>query len=697
MLKSNCKISEITSEPHKKRKHYTFRITSTGEDEDTSTIEAANTTGTTQAAVTAGAASPATGSSVSFFSEANANVPSSAARRRRDGEQIKAKTSTSLLNDGGKVAALAVGGVVVGALTAGIGLIAGMMVVGLGAAAGGSVALSTNSKEKEKQLVLACETLEDAEAWVNVITNRIRELSLSNNAMNYIPSHITQASRRHMPPAGVRLDEVEDWMVRSDWRVQSIKHGIRLFGINRNDTNDNSKISSLMPFSPTASRSGSGNQNACMKVNMAMSGSATEIFMVIMNMPPMCRTGCIKNHRIVETIDNYTDIVHITLDSLFLNPTWTSPRDMCLLRYWRHNSDGSYVICLDSTVHEECPLVPGVVRAHMNAAYVIIPPKEGAIDEDHIQCLVSFAAQMNPRGWIWSSLGYRRQFLTNFMLHVIDIRDAVDIARFVSVQFDLSSADESASKRELEDASNETGTDVDGTLGTTPPPYLNPSMWAESDASGFKLRGRTYCQDKIKATSAKQLFKLIAIDLFEVIEPTPNICAHPRNRVFKAMQRGDDDWVFVVNIMVPGPPFLSFVAYFKGDRAQIDSDTPFGRIARPFFDGNDDEFRNNRFKLIPRVLDGNMVIKMAVKDTPTLIGNKLKQYYFRGDNYFEVDIDVGSSSVARNVVGLAIGYSKAIVVDIGFCLQGNEEHELPEVLLGGCTCVHIDTTTAKKL
>ena len=73
------------------------------------------------------------------------------------------------------------------------------------------------------------------------------------------------------------------------------------------------------------------------------------------------------------------------------------------------------------------------------------------------------------------------------------------------------------------------------------------------------------------------------------------------------------------------------------------------------------------------------------------------QYYFKGDNYFEVDIDVGSSSVAKNVVGLAIGYSKAIVVDIGFCLQGNEEYELPEVLLGGCTCVNIDTTTAKKL
>lgn len=47
------------------------------------------------------------------------------------------------------------------------------------------------------------------------------------------------------------------------------------------------------------------------------------------------------------------------------------------------------------------------------------------------------------------------------------------------------------------------------------------------------------------------------------------------------------------------------------------------------------------------MVDGNLMIKMAVKDTPTLLGNKLKQYYFKGDNYFEIDVDVGSSSVAR--------------------------------------------------
>ena len=40
------------------------------------------------------------------------------------------------------------------------------------------------------------------------------------------------------------------------------------------------------------------------------------------------------------------------------------------------------------------------------------------------------------------------------------------------------------------------------------------------------------------------------------------------NRVFQALQRGDSTWVFVMNIMVPGPPNLSFVAYWDADRVR---------------------------------------------------------------------------------------------------------------------------------
>jgi hypothetical protein len=46
---------------------------------------------------------------------------------------------------------------------------------------------------------------------------------------------------------------------------------------------------------------------------------------------------------------------------------------------------------------------------------------------------------------------------------------------------------------------------------------------------------------------------------------------------------------------------------------------------------------------------------------------------------------------------MAMGYSKNVTVDIGFCLQGSEESELPEVIMGACRFVHVDLATAKKL
>ncbi len=149
--------------------------------------------------------------------------------------------------------------------------------------------------------------------------------------------------------------------------------------------------------------------------------------------------------------------------------------------------------------------------------------------------------------------------------------------------------------------------------------------------------------------------------------------------------------------MVPGPPYLCLVLYFRGDRDLIISgESPFSKLAKQFFDGSDDVYRNNRFKVVPRVLEGNVFIKMAVQDTPTLLGNKLRQTYYRNDHYFEIDVDVASSTIARNIVGMMRETSKSLVIDLGFVLQGNDETELPEVLMCGCTIVNIDITTGNK-
>jgi hypothetical protein len=48
---------------------------------------------------------------------------------------------------------------------------------------------------------------------------------------------------------------------------------------------------------------------------------------------------------------------------------------------------------------------------------------------------------------------------------------------------------------------------------------------------------------------------------------------------------------------------------------------------------------------------------MAVGNKPALIGTKLSQHYSRGDRFFEIDIDIGSSAVASRVLGLVSLYT----------------------------------------
>jgi hypothetical protein len=66
-----------------------------------------------------------------------------------------------------------------------------------------------------------------------------------------------------------------------------------------------------------------------------------------------------------------------------------------------------------------------------------------------------------------------------------------------------------------------------------------------------------------------------------------------------------------------------------------------------------------------------------------LIGKKLKTAYYFGDNYTSIEIDVGSNWIASKLAGhIFPDATEDVVVDLSFCIQGNEESELPERLLG---------------
>jgi len=43
----------------------------------------------------------------------------------------------------------------------------------------------------------------------------------------------------------------------------------------------------------------------------------------------------------------------------------------------------------------------------------------------------------------------------------------------------------------------------------------------------------------------------------------------------------------------------------------------------------------------------------------------------------EVDIDIGSSTVANNIVRFVLGYVRTLVVDMCFLIEGKRDDELP--------------------
>ncbi|CAM9269723.1 unnamed protein product [Phaeothamnion confervicola] len=110
-----------------------------------------------------------------------------------------------------------------------------------------------------------------------------------------------------------------------------------------------------------------------------------------------------------------------------------------------------------------------------------------------------------------------------------------------------------------------------------------------------------------------------------------------------------------------------------------------------------EDFRNERFKLIPRIVEGPFVVRGAVGRKPALLGRKLTQRYFRGSRYVETDVDVASSAVASNIVALCRGFAKALVVELGICLEGRAANELPERCLGVMRLRHLDCAAAESL
>ncbi|XP_057510658.1 protein ENHANCED DISEASE RESISTANCE 2-like [Actinidia eriantha] len=225
--------------------------------------------------------------------------------------------------------------------------------------------------------------------------------------------------------------------------------------------------------------------------------------------------------------------------------------------------------------------------------------------------------------------------------------------------------------------------------------HTGSNGWASPPGDLFSLRGPNYFSKKQKSPSGEWILQPAGVDWLRSSTKLDNVLGRPDNRVMHALRnsqsRGEylKTFILAVNLQVPGRDHHSAVFYFS-----IDEALPSGSLLHRFVDG-DDAFRNQRFKIVNRIVKGPWIVKAAVGNySACLLGKALTCHYHRGPNYLEIDVDIGSSAIANAILHLALGYVTAVTIDMGFLVEAQAEDELPERLFGAVRVCQMEMSSA---
>ena len=211
--------------------------------------------------------------------------------------------------------------------------------------------------------------------------------------------------------------------------------------------------------------------------------------------------------------------------------------------------------------------------------------------------------------------------------------------------------------------------------------------WSEPPADIFKVRGQHYLDDKVKRPSASCAFSLRRALLIPARDKLHHLMASRRHQL--PPRPAGAPLCFVIVFQVPGTPRLHLVLLFERNAAN-DADVDrrdlhaFEELMRRTTAPETVEQLKGRLKIVPNLAEGGgFVVRKTVGNKPAIISNALSQNQYIGDGYVEVDIDVEVSAMAQYILGVVRPLAAALVIDLAFVIEGQDEVELPERLLGG--------------
>ncbi|KAL2974405.1 hypothetical protein AAZX31_14G103200 [Glycine max] len=222
--------------------------------------------------------------------------------------------------------------------------------------------------------------------------------------------------------------------------------------------------------------------------------------------------------------------------------------------------------------------------------------------------------------------------------------------------------------------------------------------WASPPGSVFSLRSESYFQNRQKSPAGDYLLSPAGMDWLKSAAKLDHVLSRADNRVMHALRRCQTlgrslkSFVFAVNLQIPGAKeHHSAVFYFATEEPDP---VRTGSLLNRFVHG-DDAFRNQRFKLVNRIAKGPWIVKKAVgSHSACLLGKALNCAYYKGSNYLEIDVDIGSSAIANAILHLALGCVTTVTIDMGFVVEAQAEDELPERLIGAIRVCQMEMASA---